>query len=72
MKVRNVQADAIPSTLTKEELGRAMSQLDLDAIPPHKRPQAVMDHLMAVMSDTIQDQQTASEIRLARLLHNKT
>lgn len=71
MKITNRQRSALPSSLTPEQLGQAMSQLDLSAIPPHKRHQAVMDHFMRVMADSIHDQQSAHEIHISRLLHAK-
>ena len=33
MKISNRQAEALPSNLTTDQLGKAMSQLDLSSIP---------------------------------------
>lgn len=68
MKIRNRQAEAVPSSLTLDQFGQAMAQLDLAAVPPEKRAGAIMDHLARVMSDTISDPVTAYEIKVARRL----
>ena len=71
MKVTNRQAEALPSNLTTDELGKAMSQLDLSSVPPNKRQAAVMDHLMRVMADAIHDKDKAQEIHLSRIRHQR-
>ena len=71
MKVTNRQAEALPSNLTTDELGKAMSQLDLSSVPPNKRQAAVIEHLMRVMADAIHDKAKAQEIHLSRILHQR-
>ena len=71
MKISNRQAEALPSNLTTDELGKAMSQLDLSSVPPNKRQAAVMDHLMRVMADAVHDKQKAQEIHISRILKAK-
>lgn len=68
MRVRNRQAEALTSSITPEELGKAMSQLDLSGVPPHKRALAIRDHLMRIMADTIHDRDVAVEIHASRHL----
>lgn len=69
MKVKNAQKDAHPANLTLDELGQAMSTLDLSSVPPEKRASAVLDHLARIMGETIKDPVVASEIRQSRQLH---
>ena len=64
--VRNTQREALTSTLTVDELGKAMAQLDLSTTPPHKRADAIRDHLLRIMAETIHDRTTAVEIHAAR------
>ena len=71
MQVINRQKDALPARLTLAELGAAMAQLNLSSIPPHKRQQAVMDHLMMVMAETVEDRSKAQEIIASRMLRAK-
>ena len=71
MKISNRQAEALPSNLTTDELGKAMAQLDLSFVPPNKRQAAVMDHLMRVMADAIHDKDKAQEIHLSRILRQR-
>ena len=71
MKITNRQADALDSNLTTEEFGKAMGEIDLQSIPPHKRQKAVMDHLMKIMADAIQDKDKAQEIHISRILRNR-
>lgn len=71
MKINNKQADALESNLTTDELGKAMDQLDLSTVPPHKRASAVMDHLMHIMAKSILDKEKANEIHISRLMRNK-
>lgn len=68
--VRNRMAEALPASITPEQLGQAMAQLDLSAIPPEKRQAAVIDHLLRVMGDTIQDRQYATVIHAARIVRD--
>ena len=71
MKISNRQAEALPSNLTTDELGKAMAQLDLSSVPLNKRQAAVMDHLMRVMADAIHDKDKAQEIHLSRILRQR-
>ena len=71
MKIKNTQAEALPSNITPQELGKAMAQLDLSAIPEHRRPEAIMDHLMRIMADSIQDQKEAQIIHMSRIMRQK-
>lgn len=48
-----------------------MSQLDLSAVAPEKRADAIKDHLMRIMAATIHDRATAVEITAARLYRQK-
>lgn len=47
--------DNLASTIDPHELGKAMAELDLSSIPPHKRHAAVIDHLVHIMIGTIKD-----------------
>ena len=71
MKVSNKQAEAIPSRMNLNEFGNAMKQLDLSSVPEHKHSQAIMDHLMGIMADSITDREKAQEIHISRLLRRK-
>ena len=64
--VRNTQREALTSTLTVDELGKAMAHLDLSTIPHHKHADAIRDHLLRIMAETIHDRTTAVEIHAAR------
>lgn len=64
--VKNAQKDAAPSSMSEVQLGVAMSQLNLDSVPPHRRTSAVMDHFMRVMADNIHDQKLSQKIRDAQ------
>ena len=71
MKITNKQADALESNLTTTEFGKAMSELDLESIPEHKRKKAVMDRLMQIMAKSIKDKFKAQEIHISRILRNR-
>ena len=71
MKIKNAQADALPSNLTLPEFGNAMAQLNLNGVPSHKRADAIKDHLMRIMADSITDRQTAQEIHISRILRQR-
>lgn len=68
MKTLNRQASALPSTITPHDLGRAMAQLDLSAVPPHKRHLALIEHLARIMSDTVTDPKARAHLQDTRLL----
>lgn len=70
MTVRNLTNERIDATITKEQLGQAMAQIDIKSIPPEKRQSAVMDHLMAVMADSITDRSKSQEIKASRILRH--
>lgn len=70
MTVRNREAERLETNTSLPEFGRAMAQLDIKSVPPEKRNQAVMDHLMRVMAGTITDREKAHEIEVSRILHN--
>lgn len=71
MKIKNQQADALPSNMTTHEFGEAMSKLDLASIPMHKRKSALMDRLMQIMANAIIDKEKAHEIHISRILRNR-
>lgn len=68
MKVINRQAQALKSSMTPEELGKAMSQLNLNDIPKERRAEAIRDHLARIAADVIHDREKASEIRSGLIL----
>ena len=68
MKVRNAQKDAIPAHISLEQLGTAMAQLDLQNIPPHKRHEAIMEHLGRIASETAALPSDRRKLMTARLL----
>ena len=71
MKIKNIQKDALESNLTLGQFGHAMSQLNLTDIPRERAAEAIKDHLMQVMADTIKDKEKAQEIHISRLLKRK-
>lgn len=66
MKVYNREREAKPSSITPEQLGRAMSGLDLASIPPEKRQSAIMDRLIEVMAETVHDRDFSNKLKIAR------
>jgi hypothetical protein len=71
LKITNKQKDAKPSNITLQDLGKAMSQIDLSNVPPNKIQNAVFDQFMRVMQDTVQCGKTAYEIKQSRRLRNR-
>ena len=71
MKITNKQKDAKPSNITLNELGKAMSQVDLTSVPPEKIQHAVFDQFMRVMEGSIQCGETAYQIKQSRKLRAK-
>ena len=69
MTVTNKQKDALPAELTLNELGKAMSEIDLSTVSPHQRERAVFDHFTRIMGDTIVDKNKAREVKAAH--HSK-
>ena len=54
--------------MTPEELVKAISQLNLNEIPAHRRAEAIRDHLARIAADVIHDREKASEIRSGLIL----
>lgn len=71
MKIKNQKADAIPSEITLSQFAHAMKQQDLSTVPPEKRRNAIFDHFMSVMADSIQDPKTKYEIKMSQRLRRK-
>ncbi len=71
MTVKNIQADALKTSMSLHEFGQAMKQCTLDGVPEHKRPEAIFDHLMRAMADAVHDKQKAQEIHISRILKAK-
>lgn len=71
MKIINKQKDAKPSNITLNELGKAMSQVDLTSVPPEKVRHAVFDQFMRVMEGSLQCGETAYQIKQSRKLREK-
>lgn len=71
MKIRNPQKDAHLSSITPEQLGRAMAKVDLKSVPPEKRQAAVMDALATIMAETIHDPQVRQDVKNAQLMHRR-
>ena len=71
MKITNKQKDAKPSNITLQELGKAMSQIDLTSVPPEKVKHAVFDQFMRIMEDAVQCGKTAYEIKQSRRLRKR-
>ncbi len=65
--------DLAPADISLQNLGKAMSQLDLSSIPAHKRQAAVFNHFAYIMQDTLQDRSLAQEIRVShKIINNQT
>jgi len=71
MLVKNPQKNALKSSITPQQFGKAMAELDLSAVPEHRKQQAVMDHLAKIMAGTIHDRSVAIEIAASRLMRLK-
>lgn len=71
MKVNNIQKDALESNMSVHEFGNAMKQLNLSDVPTERRSDAIKDHLMRIMADTIVDKNKAQEIHISRILKAK-
>ena len=71
MKIKNIQKDALESNITLDQFGNAMKQLNLSDVPTERAEEAIKDHLMRVMADTIKDKEKAQEIHISRLLKRK-
>lgn len=55
MKVVNKEEERIRSKCSPDELGKAISALDLDSIPPEHRHMAIRSRLAEVMMATTTD-----------------
>lgn len=71
MSIINRQKDSHASSITPEQLGKALSKVDLKAIPPHKRKAALADAMATIMSQTIHDSRVRDEIKLSQIMHRK-
>ena len=71
MLIKNRQKQRIPSNLTLDEFAKAMKQLDLSSVPPSKRKQAVFDHFMSIMADSVTDPSTKYEILASQRLRRR-
>ena len=71
MSVINRQTSGRKSSLTPDQLGKAMAQLDLKGIPEHRHKEAIMDHLAKIMAGSIHDRSVAVELTAARLMRLK-
>lgn len=71
MKLTNKQAEAIPSRISLNDLGKAMSQLDLSSIPPEKTAAAIHDHLTGIMAETIMSPTAAFDLAMSRKMRHR-
>lgn len=71
MTVKNIQADALKTSMSLQEFGNAMKQLNLNGVPKEKHTAAIMDHLMHIMAETVHDKEKAQEIHISRILHQR-
>lgn len=71
MKVTNREKDALKTSMTLQEFGKAMSALDLTSIPTEKRRAALLDHLARIMMSKIHDRSTAAELMTAYLMRRR-
>lgn len=68
MIIKNQQKDALQSSMTLQEFGKAMSALDLQSIPAEHRKAAIMDHLAKIMIQKIHDRPMAADLSAAYLM----
>ena len=71
MRVNNRQKEAHLSKIGVEDFGYAMKKLDLSVVPAEKRADAIKDHLMGIMSETILDPTARFDIAMARQMYRK-
>jgi len=71
MQSKNRQLDGLKSSITPDQFGKAMAELDLKGVPKHRHKEAVMDQVAKVMSGTIHDRTVAVDLIAARLLRQK-
>lgn len=55
----------IESKMTADQLGKAMSELDLSSIPDANKPKAIREHLTKIMAETILDPNKRAELEVA-------
>jgi len=68
LKVTNNQAEALETNITLAEFGTAMSQINLDGVPEHRKSDAIRDHLAKVMAEALRDKEKAQELHISRIL----
>jgi len=61
----------LESTISLNDFGKAMAQLDLSDVPERHHHRAIKDHMLKIQQDTITDQKLASEIAFARIYANR-
>ncbi len=71
MLVQKTKDKFLKSSITTEQFGKAMAELDLTNVPDHRRQAAVMDHVAKIMAGTIHDREVAIELTAARLMRAK-
>ena len=62
----------LDSKMTLDQLGKAMSELDLANIPERNKGKAIREHLTKIMADTVTDTEAKQKLRYAdfRNKHN--
>ena len=54
--------DNLTSTISLHDFGKAMAEIDLSSVPPHKRMAAITDHLVHIMAGTLTDPDRADAL----------
>lgn len=55
----------LESKMTLDQLGKAMSELDLANIPDANKPKAIREHLTKIMAETILDPNARADLQVA-------
>lgn len=55
----------LDSKMTLDQLGKAMSELDLANIPDANKPKAIREHLTKIMAETILDPNARADLQVA-------
>jgi hypothetical protein len=55
----------LESKMTLDQLGKAMSELDLANIPDANKPRAIREHLTKIMAETILDPNARADLQVA-------
>lgn len=55
----------LESKMTLDQLGKAMSELDLANIPERNKPKAIREHLTKIMAETIVDPNARADLQVA-------